>query len=116
MAKENLGGNACTHEPIEKISEKMPSEELLYDMADLFKIFGDCTRIKIICALFESELCVNHIAELLSMTQSAISHQLRVLKAARLVKIRREGKTVYYSLADDHIKTIFDQGLEHVCE
>ena len=116
MSDKNEKKANCAHEPVEEVSAKMPAEELLYDMADLFKIFGDCTRIKIICALFESELCVNHIAELLSMTQSAISHQLRVLKSARLVKVRREGKTVYYSLADDHIKTIFDQGLEHICE
>ena len=106
----------CTHESVESILGKMPSEEILYDVADLFKIFGDCTRIKILCALFESELCVNHVAKLLNMNQSAISHQLRVLKNARLVKLRREGKTVYYSLADNHIRTIFDQGLEHICE
>ena len=116
MSKTNETKDICLHDSVETVQSKMPAEELLYDMADLFKIFGDCTRIKIICALFESELCVNHIAELLSMTQSAISHQLRILKAARLVKVRREGKTVCYSLADDHIKTIFDQGLEHICE
>lgn len=103
-------------EIVEQISEQMPDEEILYDVADLFKVFGDCTRIRILYALFESEMCVCDIANLLNMSQSAISHQLRVLKQARLVKYRREGKTVYYSLCDGHIKTIFLQGLEHVLE
>ena len=89
---------------------------VLYDVAELFKVFGDSTRIKILYVLFESEMCVCDIADLLGMTQSAISHQLRVLKQAGLVKYRRDGKTVYYSLADDHIVTIFNQGLEHVQE
>ncbi len=115
MTKE-IVGQECKHAPVEEIREEMPPEEVLYDVADFFKVFGDCTRIKILCALFESELCVNHIAELLSMTQSAISHQLRVLKDARLVKIRRQGKTSFYSLADEHIKTIFNQGLRHICQ
>ena len=96
--------------------EEMPDEEILYDLAELFKVFGDSTRVRILYALFESERCVYDIAELLGMNQSAISHQLRVLKQARLVKYRREGKSVIYALADDHIKTIFDQGLEHVLE
>lgn len=103
-------------EVVQQVSGVMPDDEILYDVADLFKVFGDCTRIKILYALFECEMCVCDIAELLNMTQSAISHQLRVLKQARLVKYRREGKTVYYALADSHIKTIFDQGLEHVTE
>lgn len=94
----------------------MPQEEILYDLAELFKVFGDTTRAKILCALFESEMCVCDIASLLNMTQSAISHQLRVLKSAKLVKNRKEGKVVYYSLADDHVKLIFDQGLAHVTE
>ena len=94
----------------------MPDEEILYDLAELFKIFGDTTRIKILCALFESEMCVCDIAELLNMTQSAISHQLRVLKTAKLVKNRKAGKVVFYSLADEHVMRIFDQGLSHVCE
>ncbi|MDP4118727.1 MAG: metalloregulator ArsR/SmtB family transcription factor [Bacillota bacterium] len=114
--EEAVKKTKCSHAPVEIIREMMPCEETLYDVADLFKIFGDCTRIKILCALFESEMCVSHIAELLSMNQSAISHQLRVLKNARLVKIRRSGKEVFYSLADDHIKTIFNQGLEHINE
>lgn len=103
-------------EVIHRVQEKMPSEDTLYDLAELFRIFGDSTRIRILYVLFEAEMCVCDIAQLLGMTQSAISHQLRSLKNARLVKARREGKTVFYSLADDHVKTIIDQGLEHVCE
>lgn len=103
-------------EIVTKVRSKMPMEEDLYDLADLFKIFGDTTRIKILSALFESEMCVCDISYLLNMTQSAISHQLRVLKQARLVKNRRDGKVVFYSLQDDHIKRIFDQGLVHINE
>lgn len=91
-------------------------EETLYRLAELFKVFGDPTRIRILHSLTESELCVQDIADRLSMTQSAISHQLRILKQAALVRFRRDGKTIYYSLADDHVKTIMAQGLEHVCE
>lgn len=101
---------------VEKVANELPDEEILYDVAELFKVFGDSTRVRIICALFESEMCVCGIAEVLGMTQSAISHQLRVLKQARLVKYRREGKTVFYSLADAHIKTIFNQAFEHIME
>ncbi|MBQ8786215.1 MAG: helix-turn-helix transcriptional regulator [Oscillospiraceae bacterium] len=101
---------------VEEVSKKLPDDEILYDVAELFKVFGDSTRVRIICALFEDEMCVCGIAEVLGMTQSAISHQLRVLKQARLVKYRREGKTVFYSLADTHIKTIFNQAFEHVME
>lgn len=90
--------------------------ETLYKLADLFKIFGDPTRMRILSALFDGELCVQEIADTLEMSQSAISHQLRILKQAALVKFRRDGKTIYYSLADDHIATIMAQGLEHVCE
>lgn len=89
---------------------------MLCDLAELYKIFGDSTRIKILYALFDTERGVGDIAESLGMTMSAISHQLRILKQARLVKSRREGKMVYYSLADDHVKTIFSQGLDHICE
>ena len=95
---------------------KLPDDEILYDLADLFKIFGDSTRLKILYVLFESEMCVNDIANLLGMTQSAISHQLRGLKQSKLVRYRREGKTVLYSLADGHVRTILDQGMEHVAE
>ncbi|MBQ5928841.1 MAG: helix-turn-helix transcriptional regulator [Oscillibacter sp.] len=103
-------------EIIDRVQKKMPGEDTLYDLAELFRIFGDSTRIRILYVLFEAEMCVCDIAQLLGMTQSAISHQLRSLKNARLVKARREGKTVFYSLADDHVKTIINQGIEHVCE
>ena len=102
------------HEDLLKVvREKMPSEDELYDLAELFKIFGDSTRIRILFVLLEAEVCVCDLAEALSMTQSAVSHQLRILKASKLVKSRREGKTVYYSLADDHVLSIISQGLEH---
>ena len=103
-------------EIVERVRERMPGEDTLYDLTELFRIFGDSTRVRILYVLFESEMCVCDIAALLGMTQSAISHQLRALKNARLVKSRREGKTVFYTLADDHVKTIIDQGLEHVSE
>lgn len=96
--------------------EEIPSEEVLHQMAELFKTFGDPTRIRILTSLARQEMCVCDIAELLGMTQSAISHQLRVLKQMELVKFRREGKTVFYSLADSHVSTILAQGLDHVCE
>ena len=101
---------------ISSVNQDMPDEEMLYDLAELFRIFGDSTRIKILYVLFEAEMCVCDIAELLHMTQSAISHQLRVLKQSKLVKFRREGKTIYYSLADDHVRTIIGMGMEHLCE
>ena len=105
------------HDDIVKaVNEVMPEEEILYDLAELFKVFGDTTRIKILYVLFESEMCVCDIAQLLNMNQSAISHQLRVLKQSQLVKYRREGKTVFSSLADDHVRTILGQGMEHVAE
>ncbi len=94
----------------------MPSEEELYDLAELFKVFGDTTRIRILYELFGGEMCVGDIAEKLSMTQSAISHQLRVLKASRLVRFRRDGKTVYYALDDDHVRDIIEKGVEHIME
>ena len=107
----------CAHEKIvEKVQKEMPDEDTLYDLTELFRIFGDSTRIRILYVLFEAEMCVCDIAALLGMTQSAISHQLRALKNAKLVTSRREGKTVFYSLADDHVKTIIDQGLEHILE
>ena len=101
---------------IAQVNQNMPEDEILYDLAELFKIFGDSTRIKILYVLFESEMCVCDIAQLLNMTQSAISHQLRALKQSKLVKYRREGKTVFYSLADDHVNTIINQGMEHISE
>ena len=105
------------HEDIvAQVNRNIPDEEVLYDLAELFKIFGDSTRIKILYVLSESEMCVCDIAQLLGMTQSAISHQLRSLKQCRLVKARRDGKTVFYSLADGHVRTILNQGMEHVAE
>ena len=94
----------------------MPTEDQMYDLAELFKVFGDSTRIRILYVLFEKDVCVCDIAEALNMTQSAISHQLRILKQAKLVSARREGKSVIYSLADDHVRTIIAQGQEHICE
>lgn len=104
------------HDAVDKVKEAMPSQESLYDLAEVFKVFGDSTRIRIICALQTSELCVCDIAHVLGMTQSAISHQLRILKQARLVKYRKEGKVVFYALDDEHIKNIFDQGFIHISE
>ena len=105
------------HEDIvNAVNAQMPDEEILYDLAELFKVFGDSTRIKILYVLFESEMCVCDIAQLLNMNQSAISHQLRVLKQSKLVKYRRDGKTVFYSLADGHVRRILGQGMEHVAE
>ena len=105
------------HEDIvEKVNREMPQEDALFDLAELFKTFGDSTRIRILYVLFESEMCVCDIAQLLGMTQSAISHQLQVLKKSKLVKYRRQGKTVFYSLADAHVRTIIGQGMEHISE
>ena len=104
------------HENLLKIvRETMPEETELYDLAELFKVFGDSTRIRILFVLFEAEVCVCDLASALNMTQSAISHQLRILKQNKLVKSRREGKSVFYSLADDHVRTIINQGREHIC-
>lgn len=101
---------------VRQVKERIPPVEQLYDLAELFKIFGDSTRIRILYLLLESELCVCDIAQLLGLTQSAISHQLRLLKQSKLVVARREGKTVFYSLADGHVRTIIDQGMEHILE
>ena len=101
---------------VNAVQGQMPKDEVLYDLAELFKVFGDSTRIRILYVLFESEMCVCDIAQLLSLSQSAVSHQLRLLKQSRLVKSRRDGKTVFYSLADDHVRMIIDQGKEHVEE
>lgn len=107
----------CTSENvIEKVRNDLPTDELICDLADLFKVFGDTTRARILFALFESELCVCAIAELLSMTQSSISHQLKTLKDANLVGNRREGKTIFYFLSDGHVRTIIEQGFNHLIE
>ena len=101
---------------VREVSGKLPPDENLFRLADLFKVFGDTTRIRILYALFESELCVCAISELIGMTQSATSHQLKVLKDSELVGSRREGKTIYYFLADDHVRSIINQGYEHITE
>lgn len=107
----------CAHgDVVDRVRSQMPDVEELYDLAELFKVFGDTTRIRILYGLFESEMCVCDIAETLNLTPSAISHQLRLLKQFKLVKSRRDGKTVYYSLADDHVRSIIDTGREHIEE
>lgn len=108
--------NVIHEDLIHQVKNKIPSSETLYSLADFFKVFGDPTRIKILTALTEAELCVCDIAYLLNMTQSAISHQLRVLKQARLVKNRKDGKVVYYSLDDEHVKQIIRLGTVHLSE
>lgn len=116
IMEEKAGYMTIDEETAEEIGNKMPEESELYELADLFKVFGDSTRIKILYVLFENEMCVYDIANILNMTQSAISHQLRVLKQNRLVRYRKEGKTVLYTLADEHVFTILRQGIEHVEE
>lgn len=122
MAHNHENGVDCcetteVHEELVRlVNETMPDEEELYDLAELFKVFGDSTRIRILYVLFEAEVCVCDLAETLHMTQSAISHQLRILKQSKLVKSRREGKSIFYSLADDHVRSIIDQGKEHIEE
>lgn len=113
---ETCSCNIVHENLINNLSKEMLDEEILQDVSDLFKVFSDSTRIKIIFALFKSEMCVCDIAALLEMNQSAISHQLRVLKQSRLVKYRKDGKSVYYSLDDDHIKQIFHMALDHIKE
>ena len=113
---ERCDCNAIHEDIVNQVRDKMPQEESFYDLAELFKVFGDSTRIRILWALHEDEMCVCDIAVLINMTQSAISHKLRVLIQANLVKNRKEGKVVYYSLVDDHVREIFDQGLIHINE
>ena len=107
---------AARDEVVQKVLDCQPDDEVLYDLAELFKVFGDSTRIRILYALFESDICVCDLAETLQMTQSAVSHQLKILKQSKLVSSRREGKSVFYFLADDHVRTMINQGLEHVSE
>lgn len=118
---EHLQVSCCEEEivhldTVERVRRQLPPDEVLYDLAELFKMFGDSTRVKILYALLEAELCVCDIAKLLDVSQSAVSHQLRVLKGGKLVKFRREGKTMFYSLADEHVVRILGQGMEHVEE
>ena len=115
VCKEELCESNEIHEDLLKIvDETLPEETELYDLAELFKVFGDSTRIRILFVLFEAEVCVCDLAKALNMTQSAISHQLRILKQNKLVKSRREGKSIFYSLSDDHVRTIINQGREPV--
>ncbi|MDR1614135.1 MAG: metalloregulator ArsR/SmtB family transcription factor [Campylobacteraceae bacterium] len=108
--------NIIHEEVVNRVKDGMPNDETLFDLAELFKVFGDSTRVKILYALFQSQMCVCDIAVLLGMTKSSISHQLRVLKQAKLVKYKKDGKIVFYSLDDEHIKNIFDQAFSHVRE
>jgi ArsR family transcriptional regulator len=116
MIKEGISMPHNHEEILNRVKKVFPAENSLSGLADLFKIFGDTTRIKIMYSLLDGEMCVCAIAELIGMTQSAVSHQLRVLKNAKLVSNRREGKTVYYFLSDDHVKTIVAQGFDHLIE
>ncbi len=117
MAEKMCCDSVEVHEDLLKIvNETMPVETELYDLAELFKVFGDSTRIRILFVLFEAEVCVCDLAQALNMTQSAISHQLRILKQNKLVKNRREGKSIFYSLADEHVRAIIAQGREHIEE
>lgn len=116
VSEKNTDFLAAREEVVKKVLEQQPDDEILYDLAELFKIFGDSTRIKILYALSESELCVNDIAQLLRLSQSSVSHQLRILKDSKLVKFRREGKIIFYALDDDHVRNIINMGMEHVEE
>ena len=112
----SFGCGACSSTPIDAEADTLPEEEILYDLADLFKVFADTTRIKILYCLMGKQLCVADIAETVCATQSAVSHQLRILKQAHLVKFRRDGKNVIYELSDDHVYTMLSQGMTHLCE
>ena len=115
-AAENADFLAAHEDVVKRVLDKQPADEYLYDLAELFKVFGDTTRIRILYALFESELCVGDIAQLLNVSQSAVSHQLKILKDAKLVKFRRDGKIIFYALDDDHVRNILSMGMEHVEE
>ena len=108
--------NIIHGDTVSRVKDLLPKDEVLYDLAELFKAFGDSTRVKLLCALFESDMCVCDLAALLGISQSAVSHQLRTLKSSRLVKFKKIGKAVYYSLDDEHIQSIFNQGFEHITE
>ena len=113
---ETCGFLHVHEDKVAQVQALLPDEETLTRLSDLFRVFGDGTRIRILYALFEDEVCVCDLARLLGMTQSAVSHQLRILKQARLIRSRRDGKTVFYSLADDHVRTLLEQGTEHIGE
>ena len=108
--------SCCQPATVDKLREELPDDEVLYDLAELFRVFGDSTRIKILYALHDSELCVQDIADAVQLSQSAVSHQLRVLKDSKLVRFRREGKTVFYALDDDHVRSILSMGMDHIEE
>ena len=110
------GPQPLDEQTLQRLQDDLPGDELLYDLAELFRVFGDSTRIKILYALFESELCVNDIAQVVGLSQSAVSHQLRLLKTNKLVRFRRDGKTIYYALDDDHVRSMIALGMEHVEE
>ena len=112
----NYENNVIHEDVIQRVQEKMPQEEPIYEVSELFRVFGDSSRSRIICALRIEEMCVNDLAALLTMTQSAVSHQLRILREARLVKSRKQGRVVYYSLDDDHIDQIFAMAFDHIME
>ena len=114
--KNSVEEKIVNQEAAEKIAKCMPDDEYLYDLSELFRIFGDSTRIKILFALFDAELCVGDIAAILNLSQSSVSHQLRILKDNKLVKFRRDGKSIYYSLDDDHVRSILQLGMDHVEE
>ena len=107
---------AARDDIVQRVLDSQPADEYLYDLAELFKVFADSIRIRILYALFESELCVGDMAQLLGISQSAVSHQLKILKDAKLVKFRREGKIIFYMLDDDHVRTMLSMGMEHVEE
>ena len=107
---------ALSQEDIDRLERETPPDEELYDLAELFKVFGDSTRIRILYALLESEMCVGDMAQLLGLTPTACSHQLRVLKNSKLVRFRRDGKIMFYSLADEHVRSILALGMEHILE
>lgn len=114
---QDMCGESCIHqETLERVRKCMPDDDTLCDVAELFKVFGDITRTKILSALFEAELCVCDISEIVQMSPSAVSHQLRILRQTKIVKSRRSGKEVYYTLDDDHIAKIYRMALEHLCE
>lgn len=113
---ENCKVTIIHEELVNEINRTMPKEEVLYDLAEIFKVFGDTTRIKILYSLFKNEMCVCDISAIVGVSRSAISHQLRLLKQSKLVRYRKEGKVVYYSLDDEHIKSIFNAGLAHIEE
>ena len=114
--QEKMQDQPLDEADIARLQNDLPGDEILYDLAELFRVFGDSTRIKILYALFESELCVNDIAQVVGISQSAVSHQLRVLKTSKLVKFRRDGKAIYYSLDDDHVRSMISLGMDHVEE